>query len=229
MVTAMPLLMVDLDNTLVDRDAAFRRAVRRFLTTHGLPFEELAWAMAVDEGGYAPRGDVATAMSRRWSGRVRAEDVGELLRSGGAPFVTLEPETEVALRRAVAAGWTTVVVTNGTVEQQLSKLRVSGLDRIVAGWIVSEALGYRKPEPEIFAAAADAVGRTLGGAWMIGDSAHADIAGARAAGVSSVWLSRERSWPADLAYRPDRIATTFAEAIDQLPAPDPLPPMPPGP
>ena len=55
-----------------------------------------------------------------------------------------------ALRRARAAGWAPFVVTNGTVAQQERKLRHTGLDREVAGWVVSEGAGLRKPDPAIF-------------------------------------------------------------------------------
>ena len=56
----MPLLMIDLDNTLVDRDAAFREAASAFLDEHALPGDDLAWLMSVDaewlyaEGGRRP-------------------------------------------------------------------------------------------------------------------------------------------------------------------------------
>jgi FMN phosphatase YigB (HAD superfamily) len=69
------------------------------------------------------------------------------------------------------------------VEQQERKLRHTGLDREVAGWVISEGAGLRKPDPEIFRFAAARAGQPLDGAWMIGDSAEADISGARDAGL----------------------------------------------
>ncbi|MER6288420.1 hypothetical protein [Streptomyces sviceus] len=59
----MPLLLLDLDNTFVDRDAAFRAAVADFLAEHDLPSSELAWVMVVDASGYTPRYDVAATLS----------------------------------------------------------------------------------------------------------------------------------------------------------------------
>ncbi|MCX4905196.1 hypothetical protein [Streptomyces sp. NBC_00878] len=47
----MPLLMIDLDNTLVDRDAAFREAASVFLRENSLPVDDLPWLMSVDAGG----------------------------------------------------------------------------------------------------------------------------------------------------------------------------------
>ncbi|MGW3326898.1 HAD family hydrolase [Streptomyces virginiae] len=211
----MPLLMLDLDNTLVDRDAAFREAVTTFLAEHHLPATDAAWVMTVDAGGYTARHDVAVAMNDRFRGRVPATAVQALLDRGGADHVVLTDAARDALSRAPADGWTCVIVTNGSTVQQEAKIFRSGLDRLVQGWVVSEKVGCKKPDPKIFHAAADAVGVPLDGAWIIGDSAHADIAGADALGLRSIWVSNGRSWEQD-SYRPTRIAPDVATAIDRL-------------
>jgi putative hydrolase of the HAD superfamily len=104
------------------------------------------------------------------------------------------------------------VVTNGTVHQQERKLRRTGLDREVAGWVISEGAGIRKPDPEIFRVAADRAGQPLDGAWVIGDSAEADIGGARNAGLPGVWLHRGRSWPL-ATFQPARTADSLPHAV----------------
>jgi putative hydrolase of the HAD superfamily len=40
-----------------------------------------------------------------------------------------------------------VAVTNGTAAQQEAKLRTSGPDQILHGWVISETAGHRKPGP----------------------------------------------------------------------------------
>jgi putative hydrolase of the HAD superfamily len=79
-----------------------------------------------------------------------------------------------ALRSAQAAGWVPFVITNGATAQQERKLLLTGLNRLVAGWVVAEEAGVRKPDPRIFQLAAQRAGLSLAGAWMIGDSAVAD-------------------------------------------------------
>jgi putative hydrolase of the HAD superfamily len=86
------------------------------------------------------------------------------------------------------------VVTNGDTIQQEAKLRRTGLDRYLADWVISEEAGVRKPNPRIFAIAAERARMRLSGAWMVGDSPEADVGGAAAAGVRSAWLRRGRSW-----------------------------------
>jgi putative hydrolase of the HAD superfamily len=211
----MSLLMLDLDNTLVDRDAAFREAVVAFLVEHALPAADLDWLLSVDASGYTSRLTVADAMTERYGAAVPEDAVRALVDHGAADRVVLTVATRAALGRAVAAGWSCVIVTNGRTAQQESKIRRAGLDRLVQGWVISEHVGHLKPEPEIFRAAAATVGASLVGAWMIGDSAQADIAGANGLCVPSVWVSGGRSWT-ETDYRPTHTTEEVAAAIDHV-------------
>ncbi|MDF3147700.1 MULTISPECIES: HAD family hydrolase [unclassified Streptomyces] len=209
----MPLLLLDLDNTLVDRDAAFRHAAADFLAQHGLPASDLTWLMAADAGGYTARDELAEAMADRYGDGVPAPAVRALLDTGAADRVRLAHSSRRALVNAQADGWTCVIVTNGRTAPQETKIRNTGLAQLVQGWVVSEAVGHKKPEPEIFQAAAAAVGVALPGAWVIGDSPHADIAGADALGLRSVWVTDGRPWTQG-SYEPTHTAHDVASAID---------------
>ncbi|WP_436523217.1 HAD family hydrolase [Actinoplanes sp. HUAS TT8] len=203
------LLLLDLDNTLVDRDGAFRAAGSAFLADHGLPAGDLDWLMAVDGSGYTPRDEVAAAIAGRYSGVVPAAEIRGFLDNGGADRVTLVPAVRLALAETRAV---TVIVTNGRVTQQTAKIRNSGLDELVDGWVISEAVGFKKPAAEIFHAAASVVGRALSEAWVIGDSARADIGGAHALGLPSSWISLGRAWT-ESSYRPTHVESNVATAI----------------
>jgi putative hydrolase of the HAD superfamily len=211
----MPLLLLDLDNTLIDRDAAFRGAAAAFLADHGLPGTDLAWVMSVDASGYANRDVVAAAMAHRYGDSVPTTAIRDLLDNGAADRVVLTRVTEVALLRARENGWTSVIVTNGRTVQQEAKIRNTGLDRLVRGWVVSEAVGHQKPAPEIFRAAAGIAGIPLADAWVIGDSPHADIAGANTLGLHSVWVSNSQPWSQE-AYGPTHVAGDVASAINHI-------------
>ncbi|MFE0522983.1 HAD family hydrolase [Streptomyces sp. NPDC058954] len=138
-----------------------------------------------------------------------------LLENGAADRVVLAQSAHEALSKARADGWTCVIVTNGRTAQQEAKIRKTGLDRLVQGWVISEAVGHKKPEPEIFQAAADAVNVPLSGAWVIGDSLHADIAGANALDLRSVWVTDGRARPQD-AWQPTHIAEDVTSAINHV-------------
>ena len=206
------LLLIDLDNTLIDRSAAFRRWSERWAPDHGGSPDDIAWLIATDREGYEPREHFAELISARFA--VPADVALLELRAGMIDQVELDPQVGRALGEAADAGWSPVVVTNGSVRQQEAKLRHTGLDRLVAAWVISEGAGVSKPDRRIFEVAAEAVGRSLdAGGWMIGDHAAYDVGGGHAAGLRTVWLRRGREWPADLPYRPTHIADDCAAAI----------------
>jgi FMN phosphatase YigB (HAD superfamily) len=55
---------------------------------------------------------------------------------------------------------------------------------------ISDAVGIRKPRREIFQAALLGVGAAPEEALHVGDSLHADVAGAAALGIRTVWITR---------------------------------------
>lgn len=66
----------------------------------------------------------------------------------------------------------------------------SGLLPHLKAIVVSDELGIRKPRPEIFEAVAAALGLPPREILHVGDSLSADIAGAAAVGMRTVWLTR---------------------------------------
>lgn len=218
----MPLLLLDLDDTLVDRTAAFRAGVVELLARFRLPVADLTWVMDVDAGGHAPRDAVASAIAARYGLALSVEELSALLRAGVVAHVRLADETRRALELATERGWTPVVVTNGPIAQQQAKLGAVGLDELVAGWVTAEAAGVAKPDPEIFLAAGRLAGMSLDGAWMVGDHPEMDVSGAAALGLATVWLSHGRSWPSAVPA-PTFVAESAAEAIGYVVAARPSP------
>jgi putative hydrolase of the HAD superfamily len=212
----MPLLFVDLDNTLIDRAGAFSRWAREFTAAHAGREADAQWLVAVDRDGLEPRQRLAAMIGERFGldGRAGAGLLTDL-RRGLVRQIVPDAGVLLALRGARAAGWVPFVITNGTVDQQERKLRHTGLDQEVAGWVISEGAGLRKPDPEIFRFAATRAGQPLDGAWMIGDSAEADIGGARSAGLPGAWLHRGRPWPLT-AFQPRLTAGSFMAAVSMV-------------
>jgi putative hydrolase of the HAD superfamily len=201
----VPLLLLDLDNTLLDREAAFRAWAEGFLRAVGAPQDDLDWILDVDADGLTDRWDVAEALKDRYLLRAPAIDLVESLHDGVVRHTRLDPMVACALKIAGDAGWVPVVVSNGATRQQEAKIRLTGLDRYLAEWVISEEAGVSKPNPRIFSIAANRARMRLGGAWMVGDSPEADIGGASALGLPSVWLHRGRQW-SDSRYAPTRTA-----------------------
>jgi len=175
--------------------------------------QDAQWLAAADRDGLEPRERLAAMIGERFGlgSRAEAELLAEM-RDGLVKQIVPDDTVTGALRDARAAGWVPFVVTNGTVHQQERKLRHAGLDQEVAGWVISEGAGIQKPDPDIFRLAAAQAGHPLNGAWMIGDSAEADIGGARNAGLPGIWLHRNRQWPL-AAFQPRHTADSFPHAV----------------
>ena len=73
----MPLLLLDLDNTLLDRAGAFQVWATDFLTRIGAPRAELDWLLDVDADGLTNRWDVAEAIKDRYRLRTPSIDLVE--------------------------------------------------------------------------------------------------------------------------------------------------------
>ncbi|WP_407918075.1 HAD family hydrolase [Kitasatospora sp. NE20-6] len=213
----MPLLLFDLDNTLLPRDAAFRAWAQDFLDEHRLPADDIDWFTTIDGSGYVPRSTVLGAAKRRYGLDHSLELLLAHYRRGINAHIHCPADHVAALRTARASGWTLGIVSNGGTKAQLEKIRRTGLGPLVDGWVISEEAKCVKPDPLIFEIAARRCGITPGpgwesGTWMVGDHAPADIAGAEVTGLRSVWLHQGRPW-AERGYRPTLSAAGLPEAV----------------
>lgn len=211
----MPLVFLALDDTLLDRSGAFRLWGKGFLEEIGAPPEDLDWLLSVDADGLTSRWDLADAIRDRYRLRIPSIDILEELHQGPQAFEKLDPLVACALQIAGDAGWVPVVVTNGPAEQQESRIRRTGLDRYLADWVISGQAGVSKPNPRIFGLAAQRVRMRLAGAWVLGDSPEADIGGAAAMGLPSVWLHRGREW-VDTRFAPTRVVGNVIQGLSAI-------------
>lgn len=206
-------MLIDLDNTLTDRASAFARWAAKYVRIIGGGATDVDWLVAMDRDGLEPRTLLAAAVVSRFGlDADGSATIRDHLARGMAEEIELDPQIPVALEEARSVGWSVVVVTNGPVAQQRSKLVLTGLLDHVDGVVISEGVGFRKPDPEMFQLAAAEVGLSLDGAWMIGDSIESDVLGAQALGLRTAWLHRGRPWP---STRPPAtlVADSCCEAI----------------
>lgn len=171
-------LLLDLDNTLIDRDRAFLA----WLGCLGTSVDTAAM-IQLDRGGYGDKRALFTALGRALGvspGRARAMHDEELPR-----FVELRDDAAALLDAFPGAK---IVVTNGASLLQRAKVRAAGLDDRVDAVLVSSELGREKPDPCVFREALSRAGVSAGDALMVGDHPVTDIAGARAVGIAGRML-----------------------------------------
>lgn len=96
--------------------------------------------------------------------------------------------TEVC--EALSKEYKLVAVTNGIKDVQENRMKRSGLLKYFDGVIISEDVGYSKPNPMIFEIAMHKIGHMdKNTILMIGDSLKADILGAHDAGFDTCWVN----------------------------------------
>ncbi len=207
------LAAFDLDGTLVDQVSAARTWTQEFVTAWALPdaaIDQIAALLSERR----PKGPLFGEIVQEWSLPTSGDQVAAAYRLRMPQLVTCTPEDQDALAQLRSAGWTIGIVTNGTVVNQEGKIRATGLAKLVDGWVISEEVGYRKPDPELFRVLARNLGCALDG-WMIGDSLEHDIAGGSAVGLQTIWITSKAPNPTD-APGPTRWARNVADAVKQI-------------
>src|SRR5215208_4692334 len=219
-------VIFDLDDTLCDYAAAREARLRRAFTLsrRGFPPGDAIDLdrMIADSIQMHPHGadHFAELFARFGIADVRAaEDAADWYRKNRFHGLRLFPETEAVfttVRNAVSADGPKAarpigIVTNGPTEVQHAKLELLGIDRLVDFVLVSEEFGVAKPDPAIFHEALRFAGVNPEEAIFVGDSVEFDMAGARAAGIRTVWLNpQQRPWT-DPGAPPTREILSLAE------------------
>ena len=89
----------------------------------------------------------------------------------------------------LSAKYRVYAASNAHYDQQLSRMKLAGLEKYLDGYFISEKIGAEKPSKEFFdACLAGLDGVSKSEVIMIGDSLSADIKGAKEYGLTSIWM-----------------------------------------
>lgn len=211
-------LLFDLDNTLIDREAAFHRFATCFYeerlrdATPMTQDEAVSKMVLWDEDGYVDRLVMFAKWAAEWpEAGLDPEQLVPWYRLEMKQYVEADFDTNGLLsdlnERRVPWG----IVTNGSTIGQHVACKAAGLDQLAPFIIVSEAAGYKKPDTRIFR---DALNRTGLSSpehvLFVGDNPIADIDGAKRFGMMTAWVRRGRRYPDDLEP-PDFVVDHVAE------------------
>jgi putative hydrolase of the HAD superfamily len=209
----MAVLLLDLDNTLADRESAFRRWAHR-KASEWAPNDAgaVAFLIAQDEDGVRSRRAFFSAARDRFAlGDAVEALVADYRRALRELLPPIPQEVVERLRALRNDGWKLAVVTNGEADVQAAKIEHLDLAPLLDACCISGELGLRKPDPRIFQVALNRCGATAAEAWMVGDG-EADVEGGHRARVRTIWLHRGRTWTrTDL--KPDTTAANVLEAV----------------
>ncbi|WP_334807082.1 HAD family hydrolase [Nostoc sp.] len=102
----------------------------------------------------------------------------------------MEPDVNEVLT-VLAHNYRLAVITNGFVSAQLPRMQAAGIEHFFEEVVVSEAIGFAKPSPEIFHHALSRLDLTPPQVLYIGDSLTHDYAGAMQANIDFCYYNRK--------------------------------------
>ena len=230
------VLLIDLDDTIVRYGAGgeglWAEVVERFAPRLPVARERLLAALdAVRVPFWADpeRSRVgAPGHVRRAAGHRRASLRAAWGFSGKAnSFAKSRTPTRASGRRAsrrsparskrspscAAAATCSACVTNGGAPLQRAKIERYDLARFFDVVRIEGEVGVGKPEAAAFAGALAALGAAGEPAMMIGDDLEADVAGAQAAGLATVWVDHAGAGPRAEIRALDRVVRALAEVL----------------
>jgi len=194
----------DLDNTLVDRDAACHRYWTLFIERHAPAFQAdgpqraLERLLIKDCHGWTGRREFFTWVAATYPQLSQSPEQlwsdywDELPR-----YITAYPGVPELLAW-LQSRFQLALVSNGSSALQRSKLARCGLDGYFSAVFISGEIGVEKPDPEIFAQVARWSGDMPGEILFVGDDPARDIVGAHQAQFRTCWVTLEMAWQPDL-------------------------------
>jgi putative hydrolase of the HAD superfamily len=191
---AIQAAVFDLDGTLLDR----RRSFDGFVRNQWIRFSDLLNGVAEDEyaqslveldgDGYAPRQNLFTTMVAKFGlpGHLADTLLGDY-RAGFPSACLLFPDAAHTLATIRASGPKLGLITNGSVRMQQRKVECLNLAPLFDEILISDAEGVAKPDRQIFQRAVDRLNASPARTVFVGDHPEVDVAGARAAGLRTIW------------------------------------------
>ena len=108
------------------------------------------------------------------------------------------------------------VITNGELDFQTRKIDTVGLTHRIENLVASGEFGHTKPDARIFHHTCELFGVAPANALYIGDRLATDALGAARAGLTGVWLDRERSATTAQLDAARRAGVTVIHSLDEL-------------
>ncbi|MBH0117398.1 HAD family hydrolase [Salinibacterium sp. NG253] len=108
------------------------------------------------------------------------------------------------------------IITNGELDFQVRKVDTVGLTHRIEHLVASGEFGHTKPDPRIFHHTCELFNVEPANAVYIGDRLATDALGAANAGLTGVWLDRERNATTDQLDEARAAGVSVIHSLDEL-------------
>jgi putative hydrolase of the HAD superfamily len=210
-------VLFDLDRTLLDRDASFLNFVVsqyvkfRPRLGHISQADYVSRVVALDDRGALWKDKVYQAIVAEFSITSPSwQELFEDFDSRIADYYIPFPHLREMLDALKATGYALGLISNGRELFQMRSIRALSMEQDFDTILISEAVGLRKPDPAIFRLALQNLNCEPCQGVYVGDHPLADIAGAKKAGMKTVWKK-------DQEYSGSPEADAIFEDLAELP------------
>jgi len=130
----------------------------------------------------------------------------------------VEQDAAPTLEALLASGHRLGIISNASDDEDVQTLvDNAGLRQYFEFVLTSARSGMRKPSPAIFEEALSFWGAAPDQAVMVGDTVSADVAGANAIGMASVWILRRADTPENRKAAKEHVPGAVIYALSELP------------
>ena len=208
----LKVLFLDIDNTLLDFDAAAEQSMEHCFQVFGLAYRPEMFSIFNEENGKLWRKiekrelSVADLRTVRWQtilarlgleadGAAMEDEFKKALHESAVPV-----EGAMEILPYLHEKYRLCAASNGPYGQQINRLQKADMLKYFAHCFVSEQMGVEKPSRTFFERCFEKLpGVKPEETMMIGDSLTADIAGGKCMGMKTCWYDREKTGYPDRA------------------------------
>lgn len=178
-------VLLDMDGTLVDSNAAHVHSWVEALSDCGYPIsEEKIWPL-VGMGGDNLLPAAVGISKESEEGEKLSERRGEIFKSRYLPHLEPFPQVRPLLQRMRDDGLRLIIASSSPKDEIEKLLEIAGVADLVEGAASASDAGRSKPHPDVVKAALDRLGVPAGQVVMLGDTPY-DIEAAGKAGVEVI-------------------------------------------
>lgn len=200
---SLKAVLFDLDNTILDRKKTFLSYCMFFFEKYSIVNDDTSadltkWIkILIDMDNEGEMDKTAffsdLLISFPWKQKT---SIDELLTEYRMMFAQLAKPMEGALEALLwfKMHFKTALVTNGETKIQMEKINRLSISHLFDTIVISEQVGYQKPDPRIFNLTLRRLNVSYKEAAYLGDHPLQDMLGAMNVGMRGIWLLTNKTW-----------------------------------
>ncbi len=216
-------VLFDLDDILNDRPLSWLAYVRDLANPEsGLlaPCDEkqiLRAILTADQGGYRPKRELFDELynSLPWETSVTPKQLEQHWRNHFCRSIVIREHVIDTLCTLRKLNLQLGIVSNGQSDFQNAKIDAMAVRHFFDIIVISESLGFKKPDRRIFEFALNALKIAPEETLFVGDNPMLDIQGASQLGLRTAWLNTGDVYPVNIP-RPDYEFRNFSEFFSMI-------------